>query len=85
MATRRRTAGSKRILTLAQAEKRTKAAARKRRVTLELTPEQMAAFGRQYRKLNPTEAAELVFTVKKRPTSLIKVAGYSYHGDTCCV
>ena len=84
MATSRK-AGSKRGLTVAQAEKRTKLAAKKRRITLELTPEQMAVFGKQYRKLNPAEAAELVFTLKARPTSVIKVAGYSFHGDTCCV
>ena len=44
---KRKTARSKRNLTLAQAEKRTKRAAKKRRITLELTPEQMAAFLRR--------------------------------------
>ena len=84
MATRKKRR-SRRRLTLVQAERRTKLAAKKRRIVLELTEAQIAEFGRQYRKLNPAEAAELVFTVKSRPTSLIKVAGYTYHGDTCCV
>jgi hypothetical protein len=82
---KRKKARSRRALSLAQAERRTKQAAKKRRITLELTPEQLDAFGKQYRRINPAEAAEIVFTVKRRPTSLIKVAGYSFHGDTCCV
>jgi hypothetical protein len=72
-------------LSPAQAERQTKQAAKKRRIVIELTEEQLAALSKQYGKLNPAEAAELVFTVKKRPTSKLKIAGYSYHGDTCCV
>ncbi len=76
---------SKRILTPAQAERQTKAAAKKRRIVIELSNEQMAAFAKQYGRLNPAEAMELIFTLKKRVASKLKVAGYSYTGDTCCV
>jgi hypothetical protein len=75
---------SDRQLTKAQAERQTKAAAQKRRMTIELSEEQLAQLTAQYRKLNPAEAAELVFTVKRRPQSTLKIAGYSYSGDTCC-
>ena len=72
-------------MSLAQAESQTKLAAKKRQIVIELTEEQIANFSKQYGKLNPAEAAELVFTLANRATSRLKVAGYSYHGDTCCV
>jgi hypothetical protein len=71
-------------LSVFEAEKLTKQAAKKRQIVIELNDEQAAAFTGQYGKLNPAEAAELVFLVKKKPTSKLKIAGYSYHGDTCC-
>jgi len=71
----------KKALTPNQAEQLTKQAASKRRVTIE---EQLAGFAKQYRSLNPAEAMELIFTINNRPTSKLKVAGYSYTGDTCC-
>lgn len=75
----------KKGLSAAAAEKMTKAAAAKRTITLELTEGQLAAFAKQYGKLNPAEAAELVFTSANKGISRLKIAGYSYHGDTCCV
>lgn len=72
-------------LTPGKAEQLTKAAARKRQIVIELSDEQMATLSKQYAKLNAAEAMELIFTLKKRPTSKLKIAGYSYHGDTCCV
>ncbi|HVI43739.1 MAG TPA: hypothetical protein VM802_02665 [Chitinophaga sp.] len=72
-------------LSPAAAEKQTKKAASKRQIQIELTEEQMNAFTRQYQKLNPSEAAELVFTFSKKPASRLKIAGYGYHGNTCCV
>ena len=74
----------KKALTPNQAEQLTKQAASKRRVTIELTEEQLAGFAKQYRSLNPAEAMELIFTINNRPNSKLKVAGYSYTGDTCC-
>ncbi|MDB5223383.1 MAG: hypothetical protein JWN83_2050 [Chitinophagaceae bacterium] len=68
-----------------QAEKQTKAAAGKRKITIELTEKQMKLFESQYKKLNPADAAELIFTLSKKQTSKLKIAGYSYHGNTCCV
>lgn len=71
-------------LTEAQIEKQVKAAAKKRQIVIELTDEQIKEFGKQYGKLKPAEAAELIFTLDKKQTSKLKIAGYSYHGDTCC-
>ena len=67
-----------------EAERMAKEAASRRRITIELTRAQLDALTKQWKKLKPTEAAELVFTDGASPTSLIKVAGYSYHGNTCC-
>jgi hypothetical protein len=75
----------RRTITPAQAERMAKQAARRRTIQLELTDEQMAAFSAQWRRLNPAEAAEVIFTVARRPTSRLRVAGYSYAGSTCCV
>ena len=72
-------------LTPEQAEQQTKIAAKKRQIVIELTNEQLAALTAQWKKLKPAEAAELVFEVEGEQTSALKVAGYSYHGDTCCV
>jgi hypothetical protein len=76
---------TKKDITPALAEEMAKQAAKKRTITIELSRTQHAALSKQWSKLKPTEAAELVFTDGKSPTSLIKVAGYSYHGNTCCV
>ena len=54
-------------LTPAQAEKQTKEAAKKRQIVIELTEEQLSALTEQWKTLSPAEAAELVFTVEKRP------------------
>jgi hypothetical protein len=72
-------------LTSALAEKQTKIEAAKRQITIDLTAEQIKSFTAQYKKLKPSEAAELIFTLSKKQTSKLKIAGYSYHGDTCCV
>ena len=72
------------VLTEVQVAKQVKAAAKKRQIVIELSDEQIKEFGKQYAKLKPAEAAELVFTLNKKQTSKLKIAGYSYHGDTCC-
>jgi len=82
---RRGTTKRPRTLSTTEIERRTKAAAAKRRIVIELTDEQLKVFSERYRSLNPAEAAELIFTVKRRPISKLKIAGYSYSGDTCCV
>lgn len=63
----------------------TKTAAKKRQITIDLTEEQIKAFEEQYQKLNPSQAVELIFINGKQRTSKLKIAGYSYHGNTCCV
>lgn len=78
-------ATTRKKLNEAEAEKQTKIAAQKRQIVIELTQEQIQEFGKQYGKLKPAEAAELIFTLGKKKTSKLKIAGYSYHGDTCCV
>ena len=74
----------KTTLTPQQAEAQVKKAARKRKIVIELTDDQLAALTAQWKKLKPAEAAELIFEVRGKQTSNLKVAGYSYHGDTCC-
>lgn len=56
-------------------------------LTIKLTDEQLEAFAKQYGELDPSKSVELVFTSSdaKRLRSKLKIAGYSYHGDTCCV
>lgn len=58
-----------------------------KKITIELTDDQLEAFAKQYGKLDPSKAVELVFTSSsaRRASSKLKIAGYSYHGDTCCV
>lgn len=68
-----------------RAEAITKKAAEKRRITLTLTRDQIEQLSKQYGRLNPAEAAELVFRSDDEVTSIFKVAGYSFHADTCCV
>jgi hypothetical protein len=57
-----------------------------KKITIELTEDQLEAFAKQYGKLDPSKAVELVFRSAnaKRATSKLKIAGYSYHGSTCC-
>ncbi len=76
---------AKSTLTALQAESMAKKAAEKRTIEIELTPAQLAALTSQWKKLKPSEAAQIIFTDGASQTSLIKVAGYSYHGNTCCV
>ena len=71
--------------TMAKAEQKTKSAAKKRQIVIELSDAQIKAFSKEYKKLNPAEATELIFTVSKKKQSKLKIAGYSYSGNTCCV
>lgn len=72
-------------MNLNDAERVTKDAAEGRQIRIELTDEQHRQLAEQYGRLNPSEAAELVFVRGGEVTSKLKVAGYSYTGDTCCV
>ena len=58
-----------------------------KKITIELTEDQLEAFAKQYGKLDPSKAVELVFTsaAARKANSKLKIAGYSYHGNTCCV
>jgi hypothetical protein len=72
-------------MSLEDAERATKGAAKERQIRIELTDAQHRQLVEQYAKLNPKEAALLVFVRGGEITSKIKVAGYTYIGDTCCV
>jgi hypothetical protein len=77
-------AAAKKAATPSKAATATKAAVQKK-ITIEMTAEQLEAFEKQYAKLNPRKPVELIFTMAKKRTSKLKIAGYSYHGNTCCV
>lgn len=83
--TRKKAAAKRAAITPAHAERMAKRAARRQRIKIELSRAQLDALTKQWKKIKPAEAAELIFTDGSSPTSLIKVAGYSYHGNTCCV
>lgn len=55
------------------------------KVTINLNKEQLDAITEQWRDMNPNEPAEITFYVKGHPEASLKVAGYSYSGDACCV
>lgn len=54
-------------------------------IQVELSEEQMEAIHDQWQTGDPYKPAEITFTVKDRPVAGLKVASYSYRGDTCCV
>jgi hypothetical protein len=61
---------------LEKAERLTKAAAQNRQIRIELTREQIQQLSEQYRKLNPAEAAELIFTSGNEFIAVIYVEGF---------
>lgn len=54
-------------------------------IRIELTEEQLEAITGQWRDMDPRSPAEITFYVGDRAAARIKVAGYTYSGDTCCV
>jgi len=50
-----------------------------------LTEEQLKAITEQWKVKNPNMPAEISFHVGERAVASLKVASYSYWGDTCCV
>jgi hypothetical protein len=57
----------------------------KHKIRIRLTPEQMDAIVEQWNEVDPRSPAEITFYVGRRPVANLKVAGYRYRGDTCCV
>jgi hypothetical protein len=84
-AKRRRRKGKKIIHPIVQlVTEVTKQYAAKQKISIRLTPEQMEAILKQWRGYDPYMPAEITFYAGRREAANIKVAAYSYSGDTCC-
>jgi hypothetical protein len=59
--------------------------AAKQRIEVNVTQEQMDAILRSWNDSDPRLPAEVTFVVALRPAMGLKVAGYRYRGNTCCV
>lgn len=59
--------------------------AAQQRIEIRLTEEQMSAILEQWNEMNPRLPAEITFYAGRRAAANLKVAGYRYRGDTCCV
>jgi len=55
------------------------------KIRIELTEEQLAAISEQWKGMDVRSPAEITFYVGERAAASLKVAGYTYSGDTCCV
>ena len=68
-----------------EASKIIKEEAVKQKVVIKLTDEQLQALLEQWKGKDPSAPAEISFEVEGREVSNVKIAGYSYHGNSCCV
>jgi hypothetical protein len=59
--------------------------AERQKIRVELTDEQMDAILGKWDEQDPRMPAEITFYVGDRPVAELRVAGYRYRGDTCCV
>ena len=59
--------------------------AAKQKITVRLTQEQLDALLGQWNEGDPRQPAEITFRVGRKTVIDLKVAGYRYRGDTCCV
>jgi hypothetical protein len=59
--------------------------AEQQKIRIELTEEQLAAISDQWEGMDVRSPAEITFYVGERAAASLKVAGYTYSGDTCCV
>ncbi len=62
-----------------------KSYASKQKITIRLTEEQLQAILSQWDDKDPMKPAEITFYAGRRPMAQLKVAGYRYRGNTCCV
>lgn len=72
-------------ITAEEASKVVKRHASDQQVTVALSEEQLEAIQEQWLLEDPTRPADITFVVEDRPEANVKVASYSYWGDTCCV
>lgn len=59
--------------------------AEKQKIRIELTEEQMNLILDKWNERDVRHPAEITFVVADRAIAELKVAGYRYRGDTCCV
>lgn len=59
--------------------------ATKQKIQIRLTEDQVNAILKKWKVRNPKMPAEITFYAGVRAIANIKVAGYWYRGDTCCV
>ena len=72
-------------ITSAEASEAIKRFAERQKIRIELTEEQVDDLLSKWDDKNPRQPAELTFYAKGREVIQVKVAGYRYRGDTCCV
>jgi hypothetical protein len=59
--------------------------AEQQRVTISLTLDQLEHIQGQLGKIDPSKPAMVDLVVEEKPIGDLRVAGYWYAGDTCCV
>lgn len=59
--------------------------AAKQKIRVKLTEEQLKAIMGQWKEKNARMPAEITFYAGRRAVANLKVAGYRYRGNTCCV
>jgi len=59
--------------------------AAKQKITVRLSEEQLNAILSQWNEGDPRQPAEITFRVGRKTVIDLKVAGYRYRGNTCCV
>jgi cytochrome c551/c552 len=59
--------------------------AAKQKIKIKLTEEQLNTIMDQWDEKDPKMPAEITFYAGRRAVANLKVAGYRYRGDTCCV
>lgn len=59
--------------------------AEEQKIRIELTEDQLEAITEQWKDMDLRSPAEITFYVGERAAANLKVAGYTYSGDTCCV
>ena len=57
----------------------------KQKIRIQLSQDQMDAILKQWNDKNPLMPAEITFYANRKEVANLKVAGYRYRGDTCCV
>jgi len=59
--------------------------AEKQKISIVLTEEQMQAINNQWKEQNPKMPTQVTFYVKNKKVGDLKIAGYHYFGDNCCI